>query len=255
MSKLAHFLLGLRPAPLASAVAAVCGLNRRRLVRADHGTFLINPISDFGSAILKGEYEPQMRSVLSRYLSPGGVFIDLGANEGYFSVLASHLVGPKGTVIAIEPQSRLQNVFQTNLAVNECYNVRLIRCAVCDRTGTAQLSLAPSTNTGASSLFRSTRYALPTEEIRSLCLGDLLDRTGVEHCDLMKVDIEGAEYDVFMAAADVLKKGVLKNIALEIHSSILESRGLSADELHKYIVENGYELNSELGPWVYSFGG
>ena len=253
MSAREHLLLKMRPAPLASLVASACGLNKRRLIRTDFGTYFINPISNFGATILQGEYEPQMRKVLSRYLPPGGLFIDMGANEGYFSVLASKLVGPRGTVIAIEPQSRLQHVLQTNLGANECFNVRLISCVVSDTTGEMQLSLAASTNTGSSSLFRPTKYPLPTQKVQAFCLVDLLDKIGVESCDLVKVDIEGAEYDVFIAATEVLKAGILKNIALEFHPSILNRRGLSAESLHKHFIENGYELNKDLGPCVYSF--
>lgn len=247
-------LLKVRPAPLASLLATAFRLNKRRLVRGKHATLFIDPVSDFGAAILKDEYEPQMRKVLGRYLSPGGQFIDLGANEGYFAVLASEIVGSRGTVIAIEPQSRLQHVIHTNLQVNDCFNVRVVRCVVSDKTGKAQLSLTATVNTGGSSLFRPTKYSLPTEEVPSFCLSDLSDRLGVEHCDLMKVDIEGAEYDVFISAAEVLRKGIFRHIALEIHGAILERRGLSADHLHKHMVECGYELNTDLGHSVYSFG-
>jgi FkbM family methyltransferase len=248
-----HFLLKVRPAPVASFLATALRLNKRRLVRSKHATLLIDPVSNFGAAILNGEYEPQMREVLRRYLSPGGVFIDLGANEGYFSVLASHMVGPTGTVVAIEPQSRLQHVIYTNLQVNDCFNVRVIRCVVSNKTGKAHLSLTPKVNTGSSSMFRSTKYSLPTEEVQSFCLSDLIYRLGLTRCDLMKVDIEGAEYDVFLSAAKILRKGIFQNIALEIHHSILEHRGLSANDLHKHLLESGYELHTDLGNWVYSF--
>jgi FkbM family methyltransferase len=181
------------------------------------------------------------------------VFIDMGANEAYFSVLASRLVGPHGTVVAVEPQSRLQSVIQTNLDTNGCSNVRLVRCVVLGRTDKARLSLAPDVNTGSSSLFRQTKYSLPTEEVQGLCLADFLDREGVENCDLMKVDIEGAEYDVFLAAGDVLRKGILKHVALEIHHSILASRGLSPDRLHTHMIDSGYQLDKDAGSCVYSF--
>jgi hypothetical protein len=76
---------------------------------------------------------------------------------------------------------------------------------------------------------------------------------GVDRCDLMKVDIEGAEYDVFMAADDVLRRGILRHVALEIHPSILANRGLSADTLHAHMIESGYRLDKDIGPSVYSF--
>jgi hypothetical protein len=74
------------------------------MVSTSNGTFFINPVSNFGAAILNGEYEPEMKRILNRYLPDGGTFIDLGANEGYFSVLASRMVGSKGRVVAILPQ-------------------------------------------------------------------------------------------------------------------------------------------------------
>ncbi|MBV8732567.1 MAG: FkbM family methyltransferase [Acidobacteriia bacterium] len=194
-----------------------------------------------------------MRKVLNRYLPYGGTFIDLGANEGYFSVLASHIVGPEGRVVAIEPQSRLQEVIRENLSVNHCSNVRLIRCVVAGETGRMRLSLAPSTNTGSSSLFRGTKYPIPTEEVESFNLADLLDKADLDSCDLMKVDIEGAEYDVFMAAKEVLEKGILRNIALEYHEGVLSSRGLSREELHDQMIESGYEINQDFGHCLYSF--
>ena len=236
-------------------IASLLGLNKRRMVETPQGTFFLDPASQFGSNLMNGGYEPQMAEVLARHLQPGGVFIDLGANEGYFSVIASRLVGPAGAVIAVEPQSRLQPVIQTNLTANGCGNVQVIRCVVAEKTETRRLALAGSINTGSSSLFPQAKYSLPTEAVQSLSLSELLARAGVADCDLMKVDIEGAEYDVFMTAGDVLKSGVLRNIALEFHNSILDSRGLSGADLHRHILANGYELDDSQGHWVYSFRG
>jgi len=56
-----------------------------------------------------------------------------------------------------------------------------------------------------------------------------------------------------MPAGDLLRKGILKHIALEFHNSILTSRGLTANQLHNHIIQNGYTLNCDLGPSVYSF--
>src|SRR5262249_44632111 len=151
----------------------------------------------------------------------------------YFSVLASRLVGPSGNVIAVEPQSRLQNVIQTNLSLNECSNVRLVQAVVSSITGTVQIQLNPDINSGGTSLFRSTKYPLKTEAVPSFTITEFLNRTAVERCDLIKVDVEGAEYDIFMGAEQVLKAGVLRNIALEIHNSILEARCLSSLRLHE----------------------
>jgi FkbM family methyltransferase len=253
LKTLYHTVRRIRPAPLASAIGNISGLSKRKVVRTRHGAFFLNPVSDFGYCLMfSDDYEPGMTAVLQRYLSPGGVFIDLGANEGYFSVLASRLVGPSGNVIAVEPQSRLENIIQTNSSLNECSNVRLIQAVVSSITGTIKIQLSPDINTGGTSLFRSTKYPLKTETVPSFTIAEFLSRTEVERCDLIKVDVEGAEYDIFMGAEQVLKAGVLRNIALEIHNSILETRGLSGLRLHEWILSCGYKLNDELGHWVYT---
>jgi methyltransferase, FkbM family len=252
MRRFADLVRRIRPAPLASTIGRLSGLSKRKPVRTEHGVFLVNPISNLGYQLMFGDYEPSMRAVLRKYLEPGGIFIDLGANEGYFSVLASGLVGPHGAVIAVEPQSRLQSVIQANLSLNNCYNVRLIQTVVSGATGSVEIQLAPEVNTGGTSLFKNTKYSLETESVQSLTLADFLARTGAERCDLMKVDVEGAEYDIFMGAEQVLRAGTIQNIALEIHNDILESRGLSGKRLHEWILSCGYELHDELGNWVYS---
>jgi len=255
MSGLAKFVRSIRPAPLGSAIANILGVSRRRILQTPEGRFLVSPVSHLGWQLASGPYEPSTTAVLKNYLKPGDVFIDLGANEGYFSVIGSALVGNAGKVVAVEPQSRLMNVIHANLALNGCLNVNVVQAVVSAKTETVNLHLAPGLSTGGSSLSRNTRYRLPTEPVQSFSLSEFLEKTGTSHCDLMKVDIEGAEYDVFMHAEPVLKAGIIRNIALEIHDSILERRGQSGARLHEWIVGCGYKMNGDLGNRVYTFVG
>jgi FkbM family methyltransferase len=255
MHRVARFVRALRPAPLGSAVAKILGISRRRILPTPEGRFLVSPVSHLGWQLAEGPYEPSTTAVLKHYLKPGDVFIDLGANEGYFTVIGSALVGNKGRVIALEPQSRLMNVIHANLALNSCLNVNVIQAVVSAKTETMNLHLAPGLSTGGSSLSRNTRYRLPTEQVQSFALSEFLEKAGIGHCDLMKVDIEGAEYDVFMHAEPVLRAGIIRNIALEIHDSILERQGQSGAILHEWIVGCGYRMNADPGNRVYTFVG
>jgi FkbM family methyltransferase len=254
MMWLADVVRRIRPAPLASAIGRLTGLSRRRSVRTEWGTFFLNPISNLGTQILRGEFEPSMRAVIEKYVFPGAVFIDLGANEGYFTVLGSRLAGVQGSVIAVEPQSRLQTVIQRNLELNGCSNVRVANVALCARTEQVYLELTPEIMSGGTSLFRSTKYPLPREAVQGLTLENFFRTYQIGGCDLMKVDVEGAEYDIFMAAESLLRSGVIRNIALDIHDSILAARGLSGDALHRWMVTCGYRLDSSTTNRVYRFG-
>jgi FkbM family methyltransferase len=254
-----RLLRRVRPAVFASRLSTLCGLTRRKPYPTPHGLFAISPVSQFGGCLLEmGEYEPQMIAVLRKYLHPGGTFIDLGANEGYFSVIASGLVGPGGRVFAIEPQSRLQAVIHTNLELNGCANVEVQHILLSGVEGEMDLMLTPQANPGASSLYTShqkLRSILPKERVTSRTLDRFLASAPIVDCDLMKVDIEGAEWDVFMNAGEVLRSGMIRNMVIEIHNGILEARGLSGGDFDRYIRGCGYTLDDSLGPWVYRSNG
>src|SRR4051812_38970298 len=115
-------LARVRPAPVASALKRLLRV-RRRAVTTPEGTFWIDPVSNLGLELLRGRYEPSLTEVVRRYLRPGGVFVDVGANEGYFSAIAARLVGPTGRVVAVEPQARLRPVLEENFRLNGVANV------------------------------------------------------------------------------------------------------------------------------------
>jgi FkbM family methyltransferase len=255
LSSLEKLVLRLRPAPLASSVADFTGLSKRRFVTNSGASFYVNPISEFGLALRRGDHEPEMKAVLERLLKPGSVFIDLGANEGYFSVIASQIVGPKGRVIAVEPQRRLQTVLQANFEANNCRNIEVLRVAVCASSGTVQMQMTSERNTGSTSLYRTTKYPQKEEEVAGLTLSELLKQAETDRCDLMKVDIEGAEYDALTGGKDVLETGAISNIVLEYHDSILERRGVSRRQLHEWILSRGYGTSELADPTVYQYRG
>src|SRR5919199_1067555 len=110
----AGLLVKLRPEIAASFVKKLLGFKRTNLVTTE-GAFYVDIASCLGYPLLKtGVYESGMVQVIKTYLKPGNIFVDLGANEGYFTVIASRLVGKAGKVIAIEPQSRLQPIIREN---------------------------------------------------------------------------------------------------------------------------------------------
>jgi hypothetical protein len=72
---------------------------------------------------------------------------------------------------------------------------------------------------------------------------------------LMKMDIEGADYDALTGAQQVLKRGIIRHMTIEVHDSILERRGLSWSRTHEVILECGYRSTDKGGSRAYSFAG
>jgi hypothetical protein len=75
---------------------------------------------------LFGTWEPHLTAWMRSRITPGDLVIDVGAHTGYFTLLASQLVGPTGSVVAIEPSPAFHQILTANIQTNGCANVRTI---------------------------------------------------------------------------------------------------------------------------------
>ena len=127
-----NWLLKVRPAFVASFLMKILFINRS-VIDTDYCKFYVDPVSNFGNAIVSDHsYEEEVLESLEGLLTPGDTFLDLGANEGFFSILASKIVGTEGKVIAIEPQTRLQSVLVRNIAENNAFNINVYQRVISD---------------------------------------------------------------------------------------------------------------------------
>ncbi len=139
-----------------------------------------------------GVWEPDISRVIERSLKPGDVFVDIGANIGYDSLLAAHCVGPTGGVVAIEASARTFGLLQRNLALNDRSNVRAVNVAVADRPGRLELFEPYEGNIGAITTLAS-RGGQALGSVDALPLVSVLTPQEIARVRLIKLDVEGAE--------------------------------------------------------------
>lgn len=249
-----RFIKTIRPAFLGSFIKRIL-FPRREIVTTSKGYFWIDPGSNLGYKLLykEGVHEPYMVKTLEKFLKPGDVFIDLAANEGYFTVIASHLVGETGKVIAIEPQQRLQNIITKNIQLNNCSNVNILPLAISNKVSTMELHLTSLLNNGATSLYRPTKYPLPKEKVKTTTLSNVFETEEIKYCKLIKIDIEGGEYEAILGSIDdIFAKNKIEAIALELHPKILSQRGLSPNQIISNLENCGYSIDTSLENLVFS---
>jgi hypothetical protein len=113
------------------------------------------------------------------------------------------------------------------------------------------LHLAPDTNSGATGFYRATKYVLPKQEIETISLTDLLAREGIDRVDLMKIDIEGAEYEAILASPSLFETYRIKALALELHPMVLAKHGKSAADIEEFLSRVGYKKTIKHGNSVW----
>lgn len=240
----------IRPATIAVLLKKILGI-KRFVLETKWGRFCVDPVSNFGLSLLKTkEYEKDTTAVLESLLKPSSVFLDVGANEGYFSVIASKIVGPNGKVIAIEPQKRIQQILIKNFELNKVLNVSMITDAISNVRGKALLHVSPDTNTGSSGLARATKYASQTQTVDTVTLDDLFERESIKKADLIKMDIESYEYEAIMGS-NAFKEKKVKAIVLELHPTLLEKRGLKSTDITKFLLDCGYVIDKNFSELVF----
>jgi FkbM family methyltransferase len=200
-----------------------------------------------------GEWEPNLSRYVADRLRPGDVFVDVGANIGYFSLLASTIVGPMGKVVALEASPTIHGLLLDNIRRNRVSNVLAINVAAADRPGLAHVFLWPGTNIGKTSIVATShgRYEcdVPAQPLDALLMPELIEKVR-----FVKIDVEGAEWLVIRGMREALHHARPDlEIVVELSPRTLRAQGTTAEEVlavfaaarfHPYRLENDYSAGS-----------
>ena len=144
-----------------------------------------------------GTYERPVQQLFRRFIRPGAVVLDAGANTGFYTLLASKLAGPHGRVFAFEPLPRNLHYLRRHLELNGVGNVTVVPMALRGSSGTARFRTAAHASMGALA-------GDGDLEVPAASLDDLLASGRITMPDFIKMDIEGAESDALGGASRIL---------------------------------------------------
>ncbi|MFI5911211.1 FkbM family methyltransferase [Dactylosporangium sp. NPDC051541] len=221
--------------------------NNRMLVETIYNAMLVMPADDYSlmpSLVTWGAIEGPLTKFLASELRPGQTFVDVGANIGYFTVLATQRVGLGGKVIAFEANPGTAAVLRDNLAVNWLteHNVVVHNQAAYSANTTVRFN-ASARWVGDSSIQHRPGNAHRLDEITAIevpavRLDDALQSAGV--IDVLKIDIEGGEYQAFMGMMGLIRQRRVRRLIFEWNTLMLGAdRGRFADLLRTIGAECG----------------
>jgi FkbM family methyltransferase len=214
----------------------------RKTEETPYGFKLRGSSSVHHQGMQKGTFEVDETELILQYLSRSDVFIDVGANIGYYSCMARSL-GKQ--VIAVEPLSRNLKYLYANLMENNWLDVEVFPLGLSDRPGIAVLYGASSTGAslisnwaGSSKRFKR---VVPISTL-DILLGHRFDRKRI----FIKIDVEGVEYQVLMGAIETLKIVPRPIWLIEICLSEFYPNGINPNYAATFEIfwQKGYEVRT-----------
>lgn len=200
-----------------------------------------------------GIWEPNLTAYIRRTLKPEEVFVDVGANIGYYSLLAAPLVGSAGGVVAIEASPEIFKLLRQNIELNRAGNVRIVNCAAAHDAGDMNIYAAPSDNIGMTSTIPRDKNIF-VGVVPALPLQDILTESEAIRTRLIKIDVEGAEPPILRSILENLDRYSRDcEIAAEVSVdnedvlALMHGYGFNA-----YMVENDYSDAAYIGRVVRS---
>ncbi|MGH9378491.1 MAG: FkbM family methyltransferase [Terriglobia bacterium] len=176
-----------------------------------------------------GVFEPSETQVIVQCLREGDTFFDIGANIGYYSVIAAARVGPRGKVFAFEPEPENFHLLRKNVEANSLTNVHTVCRAVSSSWGTGRLFLSGA-NRGDHRLYDpgEQRREMP---VQCIYLDSFVAASGAR-VDFVKMDVQGSETKVLLGMRDTLmKRAAVLKMTLEFWPYGLAGNGSSPAEL------------------------
>lgn len=200
----------LKPKILKNTANYILKLVIPKEIELKEGVFLELDQSDpvASGAIALGVYERYESELFRSKIKPGMTIIDIGANLGYYTAIASRLAGEQGSVLAFEPEPNFFKLLSRNISRNDLKNVINFELAIAEKTGLTNLYLS-NDNKGHNSIINSEELK-NSVQVKTTTLDDFLASHKITKVDMIKMDIEGAE----ILALEGMKNTLMKHLPL-----------------------------------------
>jgi len=196
-------------------------------------TFPSNMAHITGGNIALGTYEPEVSKIVEKKLKKGSLFIDVGANVGYFAQLGAKVVGTEGRVFAFEAEP--ENFYSLTQNIQGLTNTVPLNLAVSDKN--SFLSINHSSHSSCHSIVDTanhldgSRFNIPTISLDHFWK-EYLNKASI---DLIKVDVEGAEMIVLSGMNQLLSENSVRSMIIEFCPKIMRNADISVRDFYNLL--------------------
>ncbi len=228
------------------AASHVLGLLLGRRVKAvvNQATMRLDLCECIQRGMFLGKYEPIQTTWFKQCLRQADVFIDVGANCGYYTTLAASLVGTTGKVFAFEPSPIANQVIEEMIRDSNLQNILLTKSAVGREPGDVSLFLPTKRYLHSPSILYSDPSFVPIK-VPVIALDDFIPLKSVSKIKLVKIDVEGYEPDVLAGMDRMIKERRIENIICEFNSGWLKRNSMTPKRLCERFLNYGYQVHMQ----------
>jgi FkbM family methyltransferase len=231
----------LRPKPLRACANAALRAIIPTETHVSGASIALNPRDPVVSgALTLGVYEKPETKVFLQLCRPGTVFLDIGANIGYYTALAMPILGPAGKIVAMEPDEESFAYLQRTVQSNHGPEVTLVKKAAGERKERATLFVS-SENRGDSRLYKN-ELSNGEAECETIPVDELLAELDVQQVDLIKMDVQGFEGHAIAGMDRLLRESTRIAMMFEFWPAGLAAAGSDAHALLRHLRELSFDL-------------
>ena len=189
-----------------------------------------------------GFWEKEVTLLMQKFIKEGDVVFDVGANIGYYTLIFANEIGDKGKVYAFEPCPRNIVNLENNIKRNDFKNIIIEKKALGENSQKKDMYFPYNVQFGIGSFFKARSYLTP-QKVQVIKLDDFIEQEKISSIDFMKLDIEGGEIYALKGMKRALSQGIIKNLFIDIHNTILLQNGYKPQEIKNILLQYGYSLH------------
>jgi FkbM family methyltransferase len=188
-----------------------------------------------------GHYHERYEAkIIDSLLEQGEVFWDIGANIGYFTLVAASVLKNRGQIVSFEPARVAFERLQDNISLNNFNNIIIYKLAVTDRSGEGVLYLSGNLADSGANLFHPGKDQTQQEICKTVSLDRFSQEQGLQAPDFIKMDVEGAELAALRGAGNILAN-TRPLLLIEMEEKTLKAAGTDKSAIVNFLRGFGYQ--------------
>ena len=215
---------------------------------------------DLANALMRnmyfGIYEKNVIELMKAKLKNGSIFVDVGANIGYLAAQAASIVGEEGAVYCFEPVPEYSEKIKEMIESSLVDNITIESVAVGDKLDNVRIMISGKNNIGWNTVIPELMDSSDVERtltVPMITLSSYFESLGVNKIDMIKIDVEGAEFFVLKGLKNYLSSGDRPVILCEICPEACKYLGTNMSDIFSFMASFGYMAYGFCGKGMYRY--